>query len=330
MSDAKKYDPKQQEKEVKKLFEAYISVATHKLGRTPSIDEVTKMLGDEDAAANMTDQSPTSQVEHMNVEKSDEPSLVNKQMEPAKMSEMQDVGNPNEPKILKILIAYGNEEKDGKTKPNPHKILYFVDKDGNKCFNCEKQEWESPIPSIVGHLPTRPVSFNDSDMVSVIMNGIMDNDDYEKLDKAGMITENPARLWSLVNNLKKNVDELEKEELAKSEDDIEMAGDFEEENPDNEEWRDLDIDDWQSSGESPFAEMMGNADLSEVNGDIENDLVDEDVFREIYETAMSKALNNVESIVRKIVREELEKINSSYDYASEIDDVFSDENEDNF
>jgi hypothetical protein len=104
--------------------------------------------------------------------------------------------------LLSFKVFYGMGERkgqDGQTQkaPDPNKVLFYQSPDGS-CFDCAQQEWVSP-PSILDHLPSREIMHDEKghDILRAIASGIVDDDDYQALNKAGLVNDDGKRVYEL-------------------------------------------------------------------------------------------------------------------------------------
>lgn len=302
---------KQAEKDTKKQIEAHIEVAKHRLGRVPTVDEVMAIMSESQDA--QKSEHPQSEQVLMPNEASPEG------------GEEEDPG----PKILSMQVYHGMKQGEGGTRePDEAKILFYETPDG-MVYDCASQEWLDDRPDVVDHLHSRPLQYNDTDIISAIVNGVMDDEDYDALDKAGMISENPQKLWSLTKNLKGQIEELEmsqelEDELEKSE---EYPGDEEEDSEEEPEETDDTEPDAESVEESPEPTAdSGESESSESE-------IGTDQIAEIIKSAMSEAFAGpyLEQTIRKIVQEEMSGGSKRSDVSPErpeVGDAEPDENTD--
>ena len=187
------------EKNVKKQINSYLEVAKHKYGRVPTIEELQAMInGDENASiAGAMGHSPSD----------------------ADLSKEAPEAS-NGPKVLGCHIYFGySKDKDGQRKPDQKKILFYEMPQG--VYNVSHGQWESSRPEILDHLPTRDMENTDEDLMQAIMHGIVDEEDYDQLDKSGILSDNTRTLWSKHSELSKLKKQMaESEELNKSEDEL--------------------------------------------------------------------------------------------------------------
>lgn len=187
--------PEDASKVLKKLLDAHLLVATNKLGRAPTLDELMSMAG-----------------QGQSVE--DEGKIpVPEAIDPGQAAK--------EPKILQFKIYYGMGDKkgqDGKMgkAADPNKILFYESGDG-KVYDTGAQSWLSERPTILDHLPARPLMHDErgQDVLRAIANGVLDDEDYEALDKAHMINDDSKKVFGLykkASDLNKQMQELEKSE----------------------------------------------------------------------------------------------------------------------
>jgi hypothetical protein len=220
-----------------------------------------------------------------------------------KQSEMKDVEENKGtylPRILDMRVYYGLSDKDGDKKPDPKKILFYGAPDGS-CYDCESQEWLIKKPAVCDHLPNREIEASDDDLIAAIAHGIMDDNDYDALDKNGMITEMPKKLWENIKKLKALHAQLEQERseenLKKAEDEQKDAS-FDEE---SEEESLFDEDELLEPEEEVFS-FDDNIESQEEQ--YEEKMPGDDVVSKIVSQAMAEA----DDRIRQIVREEISKL----------------------
>ena len=197
-----------------------------------------------------------------------------------------------EPRILNMKVYHGM--KDG--KPDHGKVLFYEDPDG--CiFDCENQEWMSHKPEYINHLNSRPMQYSETDIIAAIANGVMDDNDYDSLEKAGMLSESPRKLWASMGKLKSLVDQYESaketEPMEKSDDEPTDLGE-------------KDSDEEENSPESPESDSLEPESAPETqsapDGE-EGDMAGNDMFKEMMESALKAALAGpeLERRIREIV-----------------------------
>ena len=191
MEDIKKPDKKEDDsKSLKKLLEAHTLVVQNKLGRAPTLQELTDSL---------QDNIPEEQ-------KQDKPQI-------------EDVVE-GEPKILKLKIFYGMGDKDGSRVPDKHKVLFYETGDG-KVYDCNSGSWMPNRPPVLDHLQSRPIEYDESgrDIMRAMVHGVVDDEDYNALDQTGILSEEAKKLFALyknVSDLKNQSQSLEKSEEVPS------------------------------------------------------------------------------------------------------------------
>ena len=285
---------KEQDKELQRKLQAYVEVARHKYGRTPSLEEIIDLLGD----VSLDSSSPKGPA----VQQVVMPVAGDKDL-----SKTDDTGDadPGEPKILHMKVFFGmSKDKSGNRTPDEKKILFYERPDGS-VYDCSKQEWTDGRPEVINHLNSRPLYSTDEDLVAAIANGVMDDEDYDSLEKAGLVSETPKKLWGLTKNLEELM-------LRKSEvEELEKSLPMEEESIGENEHGDNTID---TSDQGVPAPYIHGAPIS-------SDFPGDDVFTEMLAVAMSEAFTGMEGQIRRIVREEIEAMLND----SEPQDEFSDD-----
>lgn len=272
------------EKDLEKKIKSYIEVAKHKFGRTPSMSEVVQMMSEND------DNPDDNQFQDGRHQDDNQP--------------LDDDDISGEPRILHTKIYHGmTDDENGNRIPDPSKILYYESPEGDVYdTNPNVQSWLPDRPPFLDHLPSRSMSYDQNDVFSAIMHGVMDNDDYEALHGAGMINENQEQLWELKHQLYNQLMQLTSAEDAEQMQKSDWFGDYDDD------------------GESDSSEQADDGDSAPVDSQLgsqvqsasaEPDMPGEDVIAQIMQGAMSKALTGFEDQIRAIVREELGKGNSS-------------------
>jgi hypothetical protein len=184
--EGKEKDPSESNKETKKLFDSAVGYLTHRLGRAPTIEEIANAL--------IT-----------------EPEKIQATEKEEKEAEEKQVAS-SIPKLLTYKIHYGmSKSPEGKTQPDPMNILYYVDQEGNRAYDCKNRCWTPDIPDIVQHLPGRDLedSPNGEDVREAIIHGVMGEDDYNALDSRGLISDKMKQLYSLIGKLNTQTQALE-------------------------------------------------------------------------------------------------------------------------
>ena len=269
------------EKNTKQQIDSYYEVAKHRLGRAPTMEEVIEVMSEGDPA-----------------QKSEHP-----ESEQVLMPNEESPEGPEEltgPRILHMKVYHGMKDgEEGTREPDEGKILYYESPEGG-VYDCSTQEWQDDRPSIVDHLHSRPMQYEEKDLVAAIVNGVMDDDDYTALDEVGMMGDSPRQLWDLTKRLQTQVEDLEQSQeelpdhLGKSDD------------SDEEEGLSGDSGQMDSEYEAEESEPVGNSDELTSEGDTE-EVQGTDLIAEVVRSAMSEALTGpyLEASIRKIVREEM-------------------------
>ena len=196
--------PVSEDKELKKLFESYVKVLEHKLGRTPTAEEVAESMKQKPVE---TDPQTGKPVEPLAKPEEDgqNKSISDESKEGSDDSSL--------PKILKYMIYYGMKPGfDGNSKePDPNCVLYYGD-DKDRIFDIQSKQWLDKKPPIVDHLPSRPLDDRKGesgvslDVLNAILHGVMDESDYAALDKSGIIDSTCKSLWDKVSILKRHME----------------------------------------------------------------------------------------------------------------------------
>jgi hypothetical protein len=113
--------------------------------------------------------------------------------------EQQEPEEVDHPKCLSYSIFHGKD---------PQRPLYYHDPSDMGYFDVQKGMWQLDKPELLDHLTSRePQS---QDLAHMILHGIMDDGDYDRLDKAGMIDESGKALREKLGMLKDRHQELQK------------------------------------------------------------------------------------------------------------------------
>lgn len=341
MIDPQKDKSKEEEKELKRLLDAHVLVYKNRHGKTPSLEELSEMLSKTDDTEEQKTPTPVaskdvnvgSPVQEVKGEKTTEDVGLKKEDPVAPGPEAQGLEKEDgmhdipEPKILNMKCYYGMKDIEGKKEPDPNRILFYEHPDIGRTYSVEDQNWMDSRPHVLDHLPSRALNFDERDIVGAIAHGVMDDEDYMTLEKAGMITDTPKRLWELGRKLKTQVADLQS--LAKSE---------EEPNEETEEPEELEEDQPNLEEDYSVAKKMLELATSGSDSEFSEGLLSEggSPFDNIMKTAMKAAMTGMEKQIREIVREEIENLlndsedleeNHIEDYMPEDD--FSEYNQEN-
>jgi hypothetical protein len=281
-----------QDKELKKLFESYIAVAKHKLGRTPTMEELQKMLSENEGQEQMSALDAPIPVASEQPPEKNVPKDLNKDDKPDMEHETDEI----DPKILRMLVYYGmgTPGEDGQKKPDINKILFYEDPKEGRVYDCGSGSWQDNKPTVLDHLPSRPIQFNERDIVAAIVHGVIDDPDYASLEKAGMITDIPRQLWDKTKTFRQQMDQLEKSvEEPEDSSTIEDATD---------ESQDLNDD-----SDSIDSDYIAGTEESGVEIEAPGE-PGEDVLAAIIASAVADPSTGMDAVIRRIVREELETL----------------------
>lgn len=300
---------KTQEKELKRLLDAYTAVAKHKLGRAPSLEDLQKMLGTETGAIGGGEAPGVTIIGNPGTN----PGTLAKDNLPGQETQQQaqpqkqpDSHNPSDPRILNLKVYYGMaKSRDGQRQHDESQVLYYEDPIDCIFYDCNNKEWTDQRPSILDHLQERPIKYDEKDLVSAIVHGVMDDESYEALDQKGMIGDLHKRLWDLTKTLDNHYNAYQG--LTKSDD---YQG--EELSPDDILYNDDSYDDGVTSpgGGGSFGKLNaggGGGASGAYDQPFEPDMPGDDVLKEIMQQAMAEAMIQNEDRIREIVREELGK-----------------------
>jgi hypothetical protein len=202
-------------KEAKKLFDSYSEVLKHKLGRNPTWDEIVSEIKEQKIQPSPA--NPTQGVETL----AKEPSAPAPTGVPAVAPAMEKAADkqapatmaPPEgtPKIFRLQILYGlKDDGSGNKQPDPATPLFYTD--GQRHFDCSTDQWTDQVPEVAQHLMSRPLqhSAENTDLFDALLHGVVDDDDFNALDQAGMVDDRSRKLRELMGNLDSQYGEYSK------------------------------------------------------------------------------------------------------------------------
>lgn len=270
-------DPaKEQKGQLKKLLDSHMLILEHRLGQPPSMDQLLDFLNE---GVEEQQNNQTAVVE--------DPSQLpgNKPQEPSQEIEDEE----HLPKILSTKIYYGMSGEGEDRKPDPNKVLFYKSPD-DQWYDTGSQEWFENEPNFASHLPSRDINFNDKDIVTAMAHGVLDDEDFDALDQAGMITEMPRQLWAKMQQLQAL--HQNNDQMSKSENPLEEP--------------DEDSDEENIGGEEESTPEDTPEDEDSTPEDSENDIEEEgepgeDLIAQIMEAALSTIDTNLEQKVTEIV-----------------------------
>jgi len=220
-------------------------------------------------------------------------------------SELEAPQGDGTPDIVKTLVYYGLGE--GK-KPDPKKILFYERPDGS-CIDCSSRTTLPTRPSVLDHLPSRPITVEDHDVLAAIVYGAMSGADYQALSENGMISDVASQMWDKVQQLNAMQENMAKsQELAKSEGEEESQEESKEQ------------DETETQKEENQNEEQDSDSDSESSLEDKVEEVGVDVVQQIMDAAVAKAIGGeegLESTIRRIVNEILSGHSGN---ESELDD----------
>lgn len=286
-------------KNLKKLLDAHLSVLEHKLGRPPQMSELLSELADgvESAAANA----------------STPPADANSNSASGDVN----LADPSEPKILGYKVYYGMKLGKSPTGeqtrvPDPARPLYYESGDG-RCYDAKQHDWCPERPDILDHLQSRPLMFDEQghDIMSALLHGVMDDDDYQALEQADLLNEHHKKIYTLnkqlqsqMNGLEKSENELEAEE-SEGEEAVEASEPVESESEGSESTEEYtETTDDGNGGEETYTAPDGGGEEEFSDGQLIN------VVEELMRTALEKVdtqLAGLEDKIRSIVAAEVSR-----------------------
>lgn len=274
---------KEERAQLKKLMDSHMTILEHRLGRPAQMNELLDMLkeGEEvqqSAGAPQATQAAAPQTQPTSGQQPNQ--------EQAGLAEQA-------PKILSMKVFYGMGGEGEAKKPDPNKILFYKTHD-NKWYDTHNQSWCPTAPTYADHLPSRDLNFNEKDLVAAIAHGVMDDQDYESLDKAGMITDLPRQLWTKVRHLRDLTEQMSKSEPVEAEEEVEASESY---SPTEGETSDGNGD--NPPGTDVTAEFRKTAGVQDQLEEAE--LVGENLIEQIMEAAMESLTGSLEEQVVKIL-----------------------------
>lgn len=234
-------------KELLGKVKAAITVFQHKNGRVPSLEEMNELLTQEDPVPENKDDSTVNSSQSAN----SEPEF------PTAGTEQDD-----SPRCLSFVVLHGKD---------PSKPAFFSDPVAGH-FDVSSGEWIKELPDLAQHLQQRDVQ--GEDIFSMILHGIMSDDDYEKLSKAGMIDDHSAAMKAKIDRMREAHSTLEKSIN-------EFTGDSRPE-------ANMDFEDKEGDALSTFGLMSD--DVSEEDADMPGENVLEQIFAGVLESGASPSL----------------------------------------
>lgn len=294
---------KEEEKNLHSQMEAYIEVAKHKLGRTPTVEELIELMSSKE-------EEPVEKTEDLSAVVAPDPQAV-----PGVVStdELSMSGGLDAPALTQMLVYYGMSDNNGTRAPDPSKILFYEDPLTGACYDTNLGEWSDERPSMLDHLMSRPIQNDENDILSAIAHGIVSDEDFEMLDRAGLIGETPKKIFQIMTQMQQDMDMLEELKMQSSQEqfDIENLQDdglmksddgelAEESEPEDEEWPEDDFVPQNVEDQN----IPSNGDHSEL---MESEGIIDEIIKLACEAAQSQNTRELEPLIRKICREEILK-----------------------
>lgn len=173
--------------ETKKIVAALLTALEHKLGRSPTTQELVEALSEKD--------SYEHEQESQNLE--EQASL---------------------PSVFNYKLYYGlKNNAQGMKEPDPGKVLYYGNDSDTSWFDVDHGAWSDVRPQMLDHLNCRNMgdSEDSRDIFDCIINGVMSDDDYNLLSsKQGMLDPRCEKAYQLQKQAKDQFSKLQ--ELEKS------------------------------------------------------------------------------------------------------------------
>lgn len=294
---------KQAEKDAKKVLDSYYEVLKHRLGRAPDVSELLDFAH----SMSQNDKDPavegTEPLEKPELEKTDEITEETQQAPVVQPEAQEGDIDPNEPEILNLKIYHGAKKlEDGSIIADENKILYYETIDG-RVYDVHSQDWLGSRPPLLDSLIPRPLKCEEIDVMSAIINGVVNDNDYDCLEKAGLISGNAKSLWEKTNKLNTLVKEYNE---TTEEDDIEPLSKSNHED-DNEDFFDIDDEHLyeEDFGGEVGLERDGIEGREAVEDFLNNAPPGYDAIREMIELAMksSEFTQKQEDRIKEIISE---------------------------
>lgn len=112
------------------------------------------------------------------------------------------------PKCLKMKAHYGKD---------PKAPVYYEDPETFSFFNPQKGAWTMDKPELLDQLNSREIEHED--IFDMILHGIMDDNDYQQLHKAGLVDPKCEQLYAKIAGMRDQYKTLEKSMEASVEED---------------------------------------------------------------------------------------------------------------
>lgn len=122
---------------------------------------------------------------------------ITKMLESELDPEMED--DSDLPKCLKYKVHYGKD---------PQSAAYYEDPESFSFFNPKNGTWGMDKPEMLDQLASRDVDH--ADVFDMILHGIMDDNDYQQLHKAGLVDPKCEQLYAKISGMKNDYNTLEK------------------------------------------------------------------------------------------------------------------------
>lgn len=319
---------KEKAKELKTLLDSYTAVAHHKLGRLPTIEELTKMIDEHESQPSTTvvasrdlaltpKPSPAPVIDKMigdspAARAKEEPTQEVKgypRTEPELMKGADEQpADSSEPAILRYVVYYGRSGD----KPDASHILFYKDPTLNRWYDCEKKQWSSDQASWMDHLPSRPITASNTDLISAIASGVMTPGEFGALSAHGILTPDARRLGGMVGLSEEKMEKSQSEEDSEedTELDVEPATEQIAETTDDSCCDDHD----EVTGDDQLKAILDGIGLNssssiatEDQGSDESEVTGDDVFSEIIALAVAEAQGAMSQQITSLIRSEIQK-----------------------
>ena len=107
--------------------------------------------------------------------------------------------DPTDPRILHFKIYFGR---------NSDSPLFYHDPTTGGYFDTTQRQWSEMKPEIVDHLNERDIGTED--VFDGILHGVIDDQDYDVLEKMNLIDNRSKQLWNKLNTLYQQTQDMQK------------------------------------------------------------------------------------------------------------------------
>jgi hypothetical protein len=114
------------------------------------------------------------------------------------LSPQKEQENSEEPRILSFKVYVGKSDSP----------LYYHDPATGSYFDTNAKHWVEQKPPFIDHLNERDIQ--GSDVFDAILHGVVDDNDYQALEKVNQIEPRAKQLWSKLSELKNQTQLMQK------------------------------------------------------------------------------------------------------------------------